>query len=116
MTVAPQSCGGSNSCSEAIVLPGLESELKLLFAKMSDGRGHTFITHMFFDLSVPIEPVYSSPSTSKKTKGKAPQQGPQPPQHGSQPYTQAQISAIEARIDLLVHCPHYFLFKKFHKS
>ncbi|KAF8724706.1 hypothetical protein AX14_008669 [Amanita brunnescens Koide BX004] len=47
---------------------------------------------MFFDLNLPIDP----PPTTKKLKGKAPQQA-----HIE--YTSAQISGIEARIDLLVH-------------
>lgn len=48
---------------------------------------------MFFDLNLPID----LPPTAKKSKGKAPQQA-------VIEYTPAQISDIEARIDLLVHC------------
>ncbi|KAF8635746.1 hypothetical protein AX15_000360 [Amanita polypyramis BW_CC] len=61
---------------------------------------------MFFDLNVPIDLVQpiAAPSTSKKQKGKTPQQ----PQ-SAQIYNAAQIATIESRIDLLVHCPlHVF--------
>ncbi|KAF8325682.1 RNase P subunit p30-domain-containing protein [Amanita rubescens] len=47
---------------------------------------------MFFDLNLPID---GPPPTTGKSKGKAPQADFQ--------YSPAQISAIEARIDLLVH-------------
>ncbi|KAF8635748.1 hypothetical protein AX15_000360 [Amanita polypyramis BW_CC] len=55
---------------------------------------------MFFDLNVPIDLVQpiAAPSTSKKQKGKTPQQ----PQ-SAQIYNAAQIATIESRIDLLVH-------------
>ena len=48
---------------------------------------------MFFDLNLPIDAL----PIPKKSKGKAPQQA-------NVEYTPAQISDIEARIDLLIHC------------
>lgn len=63
---------------------------------------------MFFDLNVPVStfiPTNPTQSQSKKGKGKQPQQ----PNVVS--YTPAQISAIEARVTLLVHrkSNHHFL-------
>ncbi|KIL64019.1 hypothetical protein M378DRAFT_192767 [Amanita muscaria Koide BX008] len=61
---------------------------------------------MFFDLNVPVPSPHTTPAIqpSKKAKGKAPQQAAQPSQQGtSQLYTQAELKAIETRIDLLVH-------------
>jgi ribonuclease P/MRP protein subunit RPP1 len=54
---------------------------------------------MFFDLNVPVSNLGQLPGQSKKGKGKQPQQ----PSHVI--YTTAQINAIEARVDLLIHCP-----------
>jgi ribonuclease P/MRP protein subunit RPP1 len=57
---------------------------------------------MYFDLNVPI-PLPSGASLtgtqSKKGKGKQVQSS------HSTLFTPAQLAAIEARIDLLVHCP-----------
>jgi ribonuclease P/MRP protein subunit RPP1 len=56
---------------------------------------------MFFDLNVPVHHPQAQQSSaqnqSKKNKGKQPQQ----PTDVS--YSPAQIGAIEARLDLLVH-------------
>jgi hypothetical protein len=56
---------------------------------------------MYFDLNVPIPPLsgalISTQAQSKKGKGKQVQ-----PSH-SATFTPAQLAAIEARIDLLVH-------------
>ena len=55
---------------------------------------------MFIDLNVPVPPASGLPAQqSKKGKGKQTQTQPVPA------YTPAQIAAIEARIDLLEHCP-----------
>jgi ribonuclease P/MRP protein subunit RPP1 len=54
---------------------------------------------MYFDLNVPIPPPSGGPAVqSNKGKGKQVQ-----PSH-STPFTPPQLQAIEARIDLLVHC------------
>ncbi|CCM05297.1 uncharacterized protein FIBRA_07511 [Fibroporia radiculosa] len=56
---------------------------------------------MFFDLSVPVPPISSRPGPSQgpSKKGKEKQQA----NAASVVYTPAQISAIENRLDLLVH-------------
>ena len=58
---------------------------------------------MYIDLNVPVPAIVdAAPSQSKKTKGKQPQQAQ--PQKSAVSFTPAQLSAIEARIDLLVYC------------
>jgi len=57
---------------------------------------------MFFDLNVPV-PRFSPQNTSKK--GKQPQQS-----EGQSTFSIPQISVIEARIDILVHCQSKFCF------
>lgn len=53
---------------------------------------------MFFDLNVPVHhPQFSAQNSSKKSKGKQPQQ------ILDVSYSPAQIGAIDARLDLLVH-------------
>ena len=59
---------------------------------------------MYFDLNflVPPPSKTTGPAHAQSNKGKGKQvQHPQPTL-----YSQAQIEAIEARIDLLVHCAH----------
>jgi ribonuclease P/MRP protein subunit RPP1 len=57
---------------------------------------------MFFDLNVPVHHPQTSQNLSKKAKGKQPQQ------QTDVTWSPAQIGAIEARIDLLVHCQFQF--------
>lgn len=59
---------------------------------------------MYIDLNIPV-PVVSitAAATSKKNKGKAPQQ-PGQAQQPAVTFTPAQITAIEARLDALEHC------------
>ena len=53
---------------------------------------------MFYDLNVPVTAhEITGASQSKKSKGKQPQQS-------AALFTPAQIAAIEARVDILVHC------------
>ncbi|CAL1710538.1 unnamed protein product [Somion occarium] len=55
---------------------------------------------MYIDLNVPVLPIQGQPITqSKKGKGKQPQTQPT----STIAFTPAQVSAIEARIDLLLH-------------
>ena len=57
---------------------------------------------MFIDLNVPVPFVTPTGNVlSKKQKGKQPQQQQERPPVA---FTPAQLSALEARIDLLVHC------------
>ncbi|KAF7791175.1 hypothetical protein EIP86_002186 [Pleurotus ostreatoroseus] len=58
---------------------------------------------MYIDLNVPV-PTLATPNAtqSKKQKGKQPQTQAQPPPAVT--FTPAQLAALEARIDLLVHC------------
>lgn len=61
---------------------------------------------MFADLNVPVPTLTKQQLTqaaSKKGKGKQEQTGPPPA------FSPAQITAIESRLDLLVHC-QYMLF------
>jgi ribonuclease P/MRP protein subunit RPP1 len=53
---------------------------------------------MYFDLNFPVPPLPTV--QSNKGKGKQVQ-----PSH-SPLFTPAQLAAIEARVDLLVHCAH----------
>jgi len=56
---------------------------------------------MFYDLNVPVAAYeVAGTSQSKKSKGKQPQQS-------TELFTPAQIAAIEARVDILVHCECY---------
>jgi ribonuclease P/MRP protein subunit RPP1 len=55
---------------------------------------------MYFDLNVPI-PLPSTSLAGQSNKGK----GKQVQSSNSTLFTPAQLTAIEARIDLLVHCP-----------
>ena len=57
----------------------------------------SLLTTMFYDLNVPIS-TNSSSSLSKKGKGKQPQTSNAPQ------FTAAQLSAIDAHLDLLIHC------------
>jgi hypothetical protein len=50
---------------------------------------------MFFDLNIPV-PSLGHPALSKKGQGKSPQQ--------TSSFNTAQLGAIEARVDLLIHC------------
>lgn len=62
---------------------------------------------MYFDLSVPI-PGTGKPSgqpQSKKFKGKQPQ-----PSSPEIIYSALQITALENRIDLLIHCEYHPVF------
>ena len=62
---------------------------------------------MYIDLNVPVPAVTDGmPIPSKKSKGKQPQQ----PQKPAISFTPAQISAVEARIDLLVYCRRFLHF------
>ena len=55
---------------------------------------------MYIDLNVPVPVLADGPPVqSKKGKGKQPQQ----PQKSAVSFTPAQLSAIEARIDLLIY-------------
>ncbi|TFY56289.1 hypothetical protein EVG20_g8983 [Dentipellis fragilis] len=61
---------------------------------------------MYFDLNVPIPAPASgstAPTTSKKGKGKQTQQQAAPASAPAVIFSPAQITAIEARVDLLVH-------------
>lgn len=57
---------------------------------------------MFFDLNVPAPTIYHQPpggqGSSKKGKAK------QPPAAPAVAYSAAQLAALDARVDLLVHC------------
>ena len=58
---------------------------------------------MFADLNIPVptlskQQLSQASSISKKSKGKQDQNAPAPT------YTPAQITAIESRLELLVHC------------
>lgn len=58
---------------------------------------------MYIDLNVPVPVITDvAPARSKKNKGKQPEQ-PQK-QQPTVSFTPAQLSAIEARVDLLVYC------------
>jgi ribonuclease P/MRP protein subunit RPP1 len=59
---------------------------------------------MYFDLNVPV-PLPSGNSTAQSNKGKGKQAKPS----HSLLFTLAQIAAIEARIDLLVHCTCFII-------
>ena len=61
---------------------------------------------MFFDLNVPVvaHQGHGAVLQSKKSKGKKPQVT------STVVFTPAQIAAIEARIDLLVHCQSFISF------
>lgn len=54
---------------------------------------------VYFDLNVPIPFNIKSTSASKKDKGKGKQQDAP-----NVMYSAAQLSTIEARVDMLVHC------------
>lgn len=76
-------------------------------------RALTATATMYFDLNVPVPIPASLASSSnagnqsKKGKGKAQQQ--QPSQAASAVvYSPAQITALEARIDLLIHCRSFY--------
>jgi len=59
---------------------------------------------MFFDLNVPIQKSTQKLNVSKKSK--------QSQQDAGVTWTAAELSAIEARIDLLFHCKSIFRFLK----
>lgn len=58
---------------------------------------------MYIDLNVPVPTITDAiPVQSKKSKGK--QSQPPQKQQAAVSFTPAQLTAIEARIDLLVYC------------
>lgn len=61
---------------------------------------------MFFDLNVPVvaHQGYGAALQSKKNKGRQLQVT------STVVFTPAQVAAIEARIDLLVHCQSFIIF------
>jgi hypothetical protein len=60
---------------------------------------------MYFDLNVPIPlPSGVSLAGAQSKKGKA----KQVQSSHSTLFTPAQLAAVEARIDLLLHCPYFF--------
>lgn len=61
---------------------------------------------MYFDLNVPVvaHQGHGTALQSKKNKGKQPQAT------STVVFTPAQVTAIEARIDLLVHCQSFVAF------
>jgi ribonuclease P/MRP protein subunit RPP1 len=62
--------------------------------------GNIFLSIMYFDLNVHVPGSGRPTEVSQSKKGK----GKQPQQSSSATYSAAQITVIEARIDLLVHC------------
>lgn len=65
---------------------------------------------MFFDLNIPV-PVVSSNAPTQSKKGKGKQQQSQVVTTVT--FSPGQISALEARLDLLVHCQCTY-FGEFH--